>query len=609
MHVKWRTTLQAAITAVLGAGLIWALALFIGVGAASATPGTCGSGLASSGTTLASGAELTAGQCLISPSGQYELIMQSDGNLVLYYVASSKAYPLWATHTVGNTGDHVVLQTDGNLVVYSSGGTGLWYANSYGNPGATLALQDDGNLVIYSTTSTAVWATNTTGASTCVVQTAIDAVHQGLITPGGCLMSANHKFELLMQPDGNLVLYEYLSGLNQAIWASNTSGNPGAFARLQANGYLGVLNSTNTTQLFYASGSVGTPNPTLVLLDNGNLVLYGTSAGKAKATWSTGTGWYLGSQMVPGETLRPKQMLVSPNGQYQLYMEDAPPNGGTVHAYLLLEQRGVPGAVSCPMRIYGNDGSIQTGTGANNIPIFNDTYPAGSYFTFQKDGNLVVHYPNGIIGASGSNASWAAGTNGKGGTRLILQNDGNLVLYTKSGSAVWGTGSNTNRGTVLCAGADLQPGQYLQSGENFETHVSYLLAMQSDGGLDLYSSKGGAPLWSSGTNGKGSEYAAMQSDGNLVLYPRPGAPAVWATNTAQSTFSNGYYLSVGANRDSSSDADKDWILEINNHISGGGDQFVWYADYKHTGSTKNPDVAGGGDLAKIWFQIFKFALM
>lgn len=66
----------------------------------------------------------------------------------------------------------------------------------------------------------------------------------------------------------------------------------------------------------------------------------------------------------------------------------------------------------------------------------------------------------------------SANTQGKGGTRLTLKSDGNLVLYTSAGKAVWATG----------------------------------------------------------TVGKGAAYLIMRNDGNLVLANLSGT-AVWATNT------------------------------------------------------------------------------
>lgn len=52
------------------------------------------------------------------------------------------------------------------------------------------------------------------------------------------------------------------------------------------------------------------------------------------------------------------------------------------------------------------------------------------------------------------------------------------------------------------------------------------LIMQPDGNLVLYTSAS-HPVWKTGTSGKGSSYATMQDDGNFVLYLQ-GA-ATWAS--------------------------------------------------------------------------------
>jgi GH25 family lysozyme M1 (1,4-beta-N-acetylmuramidase) len=51
----------------------------------------------------------------------------------------------------------VVLQSDGNLVVYSAGNQALWWSGTSNHPGATVTLQDDANLVVYGG-NTALWA-------------------------------------------------------------------------------------------------------------------------------------------------------------------------------------------------------------------------------------------------------------------------------------------------------------------------------------------------------------------------------------------------------------------------------------------------------------------
>jgi hypothetical protein len=62
-------------------------------------------------------------------------------------------------------------------------------------------------------------------------------------------------------------------------------------------------------------------------------------------------------------------------------------------------------------------------------------------FTFQGDGHLVVSVDGKFI--------WGTWTNGQGGTRLCLQADGNLVMYTDSGNAIWQSSTGSNNGKQM----------------------------------------------------------------------------------------------------------------------------------------------------------------
>ena len=111
---------------------------------------------------LASGNSLVEGQSLSSCDGRFVLVMQNDGNLVLYMGAT----PLWAMNAVGAA---VVMQTDGNLVDYDAngnvvfGGSGGWSlpSNTQGWTGAYASVQDDGNFVVYSSTGVPIWQSGT----------------------------------------------------------------------------------------------------------------------------------------------------------------------------------------------------------------------------------------------------------------------------------------------------------------------------------------------------------------------------------------------------------------------------------------------------------------
>ncbi|MEU7691688.1 NBR1-Ig-like domain-containing protein [Microbispora hainanensis] len=108
---------------------------------------------------LAAGQEMKAGSELVSGNGRVCLVMQGDGNLVLYRTDDGR--PLWDTGTWGKPVAHAVMQGDGNVVLYDDSGQAHWATNTDGNPGAWLWLQDDGNLVLYGTAGNPLWATNT----------------------------------------------------------------------------------------------------------------------------------------------------------------------------------------------------------------------------------------------------------------------------------------------------------------------------------------------------------------------------------------------------------------------------------------------------------------
>jgi hypothetical protein len=118
---------------------------------------------------LQSGAQLVAGQYLVSTNGRFKAVMQGDGNFVVY-----------------------------------DGGRALWASmQNWGAPGsATISMQGDGNLCMYPTTETRYGGSNWCS-------------YQRLNIP----LYGNHK--LIMQDDGNLVMYK--SDGVTALWNSNTA--------------------------------------------------------------------------------------------------------------------------------------------------------------------------------------------------------------------------------------------------------------------------------------------------------------------------------------------------------------------------------------------------
>jgi hypothetical protein len=94
---------------------------------------------------------------LYSDDGRFRVVLQNDGNLVVYNCENN---PLWASVTNGQSVSRCTMQTDGNLVIYGYNDP-LWASNTYPNPGAYLDMQNDGNLVIYLPGGRPLWATGT----------------------------------------------------------------------------------------------------------------------------------------------------------------------------------------------------------------------------------------------------------------------------------------------------------------------------------------------------------------------------------------------------------------------------------------------------------------
>ena len=118
-----------------------------------------------SGSALHQGYLMGPGAWINSPSSRFRLIMQLDGNLVLYRLSDYKA--IWYSNTANSGAHRAIMQYDGNFVVYAANNVAKWSSQTYGRSANYLMVQDDGNLVIYSVgANTVQWASNTAGFKT-----------------------------------------------------------------------------------------------------------------------------------------------------------------------------------------------------------------------------------------------------------------------------------------------------------------------------------------------------------------------------------------------------------------------------------------------------------
>jgi len=100
-----------------------------------------------------------------SLGGEYELRLQCNKQLVLKkkedgFTHDIKTFDLdlAGPHAVV---DHLIMQKNGDLVVYSTDKEVMWQTNTSGNDSAHFEIEDDGNLVIYNSLEVAIWNSNT----------------------------------------------------------------------------------------------------------------------------------------------------------------------------------------------------------------------------------------------------------------------------------------------------------------------------------------------------------------------------------------------------------------------------------------------------------------
>lgn len=151
-RIRLRAFVRLSTRIIAGCVALFSLVAIMAVTPSHAGPGT---------PTLLRGEYLYAGQDLRSPNGLFRLLMQSDGNLVVYARSSPESTSEWAhwhTNTHGNPGAFAIMQPDGNFVVYRSDNYPLWDSDSWATPATHVKLQDDGNLVVYGDDGKPYWA-------------------------------------------------------------------------------------------------------------------------------------------------------------------------------------------------------------------------------------------------------------------------------------------------------------------------------------------------------------------------------------------------------------------------------------------------------------------
>lgn len=129
------------------------------------------------------GTQLNVGDRRWSPNGKFFLLMQNDGNLVIY---KKDVGAIWSSNTMGSGANRAAMQDDGNFVLYAPNYVPKWASGTNGRPDNLLLLQDDGNMVIYAMGAPTVqWSTRTGGRMIKVTNLRIGSVNSTSVMDTG----------------------------------------------------------------------------------------------------------------------------------------------------------------------------------------------------------------------------------------------------------------------------------------------------------------------------------------------------------------------------------------------------------------------------------------
>ncbi|MFJ8298227.1 trypsin-like serine protease [Streptomyces sp. NPDC094447] len=242
-----------------------------------------------------------------------------------------------------------------------------------------------------------------------------------VLRPGETVSSATAK--LIMQTNGDLVLYHRTGGENQggALWISGTSGNPGAYATMRADGNFVVYKKDGGDAVpgsaLWETGTHGNAGARLALQADGNLVVSKTvtqgGAGSVQLLWNSATG-DRGDRLASGAKLMPGQWLT--NGRSVLMMDIQ----GNVLLRELATNRELWGKYSWNWR---------------------------SYLHMQNDGSLVLYSKDGGQGKGGN--LWVTETwNGAGAYAAVEGNA--LVVHTSDGGLRWASSTLQGEQSKRC---------------------------------------------------------------------------------------------------------------------------------------------------------------
>ncbi len=485
------------------------------------------------GPVLESGASLEAGQALVAPNRLSQLAVLSSGDVVLSYLPTNQSdsrraalgervavtstcegwecyinqpRELWSTGTDGHPGAILTMQPDGDLQVVD-GSKVLWSSATSGVPGAELVLSDDGAAQIVDPAASSspsgapdpTSAKATTGVTSAVrtagasaddlalvriqartvatvhavaaaqtsdpapphfsTNTAVPSFEGATIgsgvtlEPNQYLQPANGEYELDMAANGALTLFT-MTGVPCPMWVQPglievaestaeaagdtmppviygvpTALSAGSYLTMQTDGNLVLYTPDGGVQ--WASNTSGNSGATATLQDDGNFVVYSTSG---TAIWASNTDNTPGSILCHGDTMSEDQQMNSVGDE-----------DGLSYVMQFARHTGDGDWELDTLRTNGPEDTYQVWTGT--------TGGAGVFLIMQDDGNLVIYPgpPGGAPPEAAGTALWATGTNGDADTYAELSGQNLVVMQvamvngTPTATELWRAGPKAQK--------------------------------------------------------------------------------------------------------------------------------------------------------------------
>ncbi len=184
---------------------------------------------------------------LTYPGLAFLLQFNASGNLIEWDYTAEKV--VWSAGTSG-TGNRLMIESNGNVTVRSSLGLILWQTHTAGTGANRFGIAPNGDLGAFAASGmasgTEVWSNHFQRANrgNVVWKTSYD-------------YDDSNPYEMFMQTDGNMVLYDFSGKRVVGVWSSGTAGKKGAVLVAQPGGPVFIYDKGKAIWAIWATSTTG----------------------------------------------------------------------------------------------------------------------------------------------------------------------------------------------------------------------------------------------------------------------------------------------------------------------------------------------------------------